>query len=186
MLTLILAAVLAIGAPCGPDSAVQDAPQSGPGVVRTFFSIRSAKPDAGVPAELAKSFEGYEDGPLSSLEYDLDGDGQTEKFILYKGSGLSRGNQWLVFSVKDNTVLGLLTGTMIFVIDEPGGGFPRLESYWRQGGEMAIVFEYAFSGGRYTRQASRSLSTVEISEYFRGKPPVDPDKELVNIGRTGG
>lgn len=186
MLALILAAILALGVPCGLGAVGQEAPQAAAGVVRTFFSVRSAKPDAAVPAELTKSFEGYKGGPLSSLEYDLDGDGQAEKFVLYKGSGLARGNQWIVFSVKDNTLLGLLTGTMIFVIDGPDGGFPRLESYWRQGGDMAIVFEYAFTDGRYTRQASRSLSPVEISEYFRGKPPVDPDKELVKTERTGG
>jgi len=181
MSSFLLMAVLALGAMDGPAALAQETYGAVLAPFRTFFSVRSAKPDSTIPESLAMLFENYDGGPLQSLEYDLDGDGSPEKFILNTRMELSSGSQWLIYRRRTNSVLGLITGSMVFVLNESDQGFPRLETYWRQGGEMAVVFEYSFDDGKYSRQASRSLTPAEISEYFAKKPSLDVDKELSEI-----
>lgn len=180
MPALLILAMLAAGAAAGTPAFAQEAKDqsAAPPGVKVFFSVRSAKPDAAIPEEVAKNFDNYKGEPLESLEYDLDGDGQPEKFILDRKLSLSSGNQWLIYSEKNSAVIGLITGTLVFVLDQTDNGMPRLETFWRQGGDMAVVFDYSFGTARYTRQSSRSLTLLEIGEYFRTKPPVDKDSEL--------
>jgi hypothetical protein len=115
------------------------------------------------------------------VTFDLKGDGTEFKFYLSAVSSKSGGNQWLVWDSSAKTTRGLIVGSMIFVGRETDDGFPRLETFWQQGGEMAVVFNYTYTRGKYGRTNSRSLSVPEIDEYFRTKPPIDLDKELVEI-----
>ena len=152
-----------------------------PGAVRTFFTARSAKPDDDLPEEARKEFEEDDGRPLRSVAFDLKGDGTEFRFYLSSVPSKSGGNQWLVWDPASNALRGLIVGSIIFVGRETADGFPRLETFWRQGGEMAVVFNYAYARGKYGRVDSRSLSVPEINEYFRTKPPIDLDKELVEI-----
>jgi hypothetical protein len=152
-----------------------------PGAVRTFFTARSAKPDDSLPEEARRDFEDDDGRPLRSVTFDLKGDGTEFKFYLSAVQSKSGGNQWLVWDSAASVIRGLLVGSMIFVGRESDDGFPRLETYWRQGGEMAVVFNYAYARGKYVRTSSRSLTVPEINDYFRTKPPIDLDKELVEI-----
>lgn len=149
--------------------------------LRTFFSVRSAQPDETVPNILREEFEKDEGGPLRSVSIDLDGDGRPEKFILSSRPTSGGGYQWLVYDPVRDVALGVIIGAIIFVGRETDGGYPRLETYWKQGGDMSVVFRYAFDKTRYGRTATRALTLWETSEFFRGKPSLDLERELVEI-----
>jgi len=175
-LLLLLTSALAPGHQETPPQAAQ-----APGAVRTFFSARSAKADDELPEEARKEFENDDGRPLRSVAFDLKGDGTEFRFYLSSVPSKSGGNQWLVWDPAANALRGLIVGSIIFVGRETDDGFPRLETFWRQGGEMAVVFNYQYARGKYSRVDSRSLSVPEINDYFRTKPSIDLDKELVEI-----
>lgn len=154
--------------------------------LKTFFSVRSAATDSSIPERLIQEQKIEQPGPLKSVEYDLNGDGAKEKFILLPTSSISEGYPWLIYNQKSGTTLGNINGSLVFIYNETDDGLPRLETYWKQGGEMAVVFYYVFSGGKYTRLNSRSLSVSEIADYFRQKPPLDLDREFIEIKQFGG
>lgn len=149
--------------------------------IRTFFSVRSAQPDDTVPEILREQFEKDEGEPLRSVPIDLNGDGTPEKLVLSAAPSQSGGYQWLVFDVKNGTGRGLIIGTLIFVGRETDNGYARLETYWKQGGDMSVVSRYAFDRTRYGRTGTRALTLWEASEYFRAKGPLDLERELVEI-----
>jgi hypothetical protein len=149
--------------------------------MRTFFSVRSATTDSTVPAELREQFEKDDGSPLSSVAIDLDGDGKAEKFVLCGVPSASGGYQWLVFDPSRGSGRGIVIGTIIFVGRETDGGYPRLETYWKQGGDMSVVSRYTFVNGRYVRSDSRALSLWQASEFFRAKGPLDLERELAEI-----
>ena len=72
--------------------------------------------------------------------------------------------------------LGLFA--IIFIGRDTDAGYPRLETYWKQGGDMSVVFRYAFDKSRYGRTATRALTLWETSEFFRGKPPLDLERDV--------
>ncbi len=151
-----------------------------------FFTVRSAKPDdtlGGIDRDL---FENDKGGPFKSVAVDLRGDGKEVKFVLDSELSDSKGLQWLIWDPARGAALGLVIGTIIFIERETDEGFPRLETYWKQGEDMAVVFDYSYSRGKYVRVDSRSLTVPDISDYFRAKPPLDPDKELVEIKEDHG
>jgi hypothetical protein len=152
-----------------------------PGTIRTFFTVRSAKPDDALSEETRQEFEDDDGRPLRSVAIDLNGDGREEKFFLSSVPSKSGGSQWLIWDPAANTIRGLVVGSIIFVERDADEGFSRLETFWKQGGDMSVVFNYSFSRGKYARVNSRSLTVPEISEYFLMKPPIDLDKELVEI-----
>jgi hypothetical protein len=174
----LLALVVAVS---GHVSGLQDQTSPPAGSLRTFFSVRSARIDETLGADVRKQFEDDDGSPLRSVDIDLDGDGKPEKFVLDNAPASSGGSQWLVWDPVRRAAKGLVIGAIIFVGRESDDGFPRLETFWRQGGDMAVVFDYVYSRGRYVRVKSRSLTVPEIDEYFRSKPPLDFDKELVEI-----
>jgi hypothetical protein len=183
-LPLALALALALVLPAAALIAAAQAQAPAPGgafPVRTFFSVRSAQPDDSVPDVLREQFEKDDGSPLKSVTIDLDGDGVAEKLVLCGVPAGNGGYQWLVYDVKNGTGRGLIVGTLIFVGRETDKGYPRLETYWKQGGDMSVVSRYAFDETRYGRTATRALTLWETSEYFRAKGPLDPDKELVEI-----
>ncbi len=148
---------------------------------RTFFSVRSAQSDDAIPEVLREQFEKDDGSPLRSVAIDLNGDGTPEKFVLCGVPAQSGGPQWLVYDVKNGTGRGLIVGTLIFIGRDADNGYPRLETYWRQGGDMSVVSRYAFDRTRYGRTATRALTLWEASEYFRAKGPLDFERELVEI-----
>jgi hypothetical protein len=163
-------------------AASQETPPTPPaGAVRTFFTTRSAKPDDSLPEEAREEFEDDDGRPLQAVAIDLNGDGAEEKLFLSGVPSKSGGRQWLVWDTAANAARGLIIGTIIFVERDADDGFARLESYWKQGPEMSVVFDYALTRGKYGRVNSRSLTVPEIDEYFRTKPPIDLDKELAAI-----
>jgi hypothetical protein len=149
--------------------------------MRTFFSVRSAVTDNTIPAALREQFEKDDGSPLRSVAIDLDGDGKDEKFVLCGVPSAAGGYQWLVDDQARGTGRGIVIGALIFVGRETDGGYPRLETYWKQGGNMSVVSRYAFVNGRYVRSDSRALSLWEASEFFRAKGPLDLERELVEI-----
>jgi hypothetical protein len=159
----------------------QEAPGQPAGTIRAFFTARSAKADDTLPEEARNGFEDDDGRPLRAVVFDLKGDGKDEKFFLSGVPSKSGGSQWIVWDEAANTARGLIIGSIIFVGRETDEGFPRLETYWKQGGDMSVVFNYTFSRGKYVRVNSRSLTVPEINEYFRTKPPIDLDKELAEI-----
>jgi hypothetical protein len=165
-------------------TAAPQAPKTAPGgafPVRTFFSVRSAQPDDTVPDVLREQFEKDDGSPLKSVAIDLDGDGVAEKLVLCGVPAGNGGYQWLVYDVKNGTGRGIIVGTLIFVGRETDKGYPRLETYWKQGGDMSVVSRYAFDETRYGRTATKAMTLWETSEYFRAKGPLDQEKELVEI-----
>jgi hypothetical protein len=175
---LLAVPALAVLAGPGPGQTGSPVPEF---PMRTFFTVRSAVPDASIPETVREEFEKDDGSPLKSVTVDLDGDGRPEKFVLCGVPAPSGGYQWLVFDPVAATVRGGLVGTIFFVGRETDGGYPRLETYWKQGGEMSIVSRYAFARGRYSRTATRALTLWEASEYFRAKGPLDLDRELVDV-----
>jgi len=149
--------------------------------IRTFFSVRSARPDATIPAILREQFEKDDGSPLKSVPVDLDGDGKDEKFVLCGVPTPAGAYQWLVFDPVRGVGKGVVAGAIIFVGRESDGGYPRLETYWKQGGDMSVVYRYTYAKGRYARSGTRALSLWETSEFFRAKPPLDLDRELAEI-----
>jgi hypothetical protein len=149
--------------------------------LRTFFSVRSAQLDDSIPNVLREQFEKDEGGPLRSVSLDLDGDGRAEKFILSSKPTPGGGYQWLVYDPAKGVGRGIVVGAIIFIGRETDGDYPRLETYWKQGGDMSVVFRYAFDKTRYRRTATRALTLWETSEFFRGKPPLDLERELLEI-----
>jgi len=149
--------------------------------MRTFFSVRSAIPDSAVPAVLREQFEKDDGGPLRSVAIDLNGDGREEKFVLCGVPSAAGGYQWLVFDQVRGVGRGIIIGALIFVGRETDGGYPRLETYWKQGGDMSVVSRYTFAGGRYVRSETRALTLWEASEFFRAKGPLDLERELAEI-----
>jgi hypothetical protein len=149
--------------------------------MRTFFSVRSARPDETIPPILREQFEKDDGSPLRSVPVDLDGDGKEEKFVLCGVPAGSGGYQWLVYDPARGVGRGVVVGAIIFVGRETDSGYPRLETYWKQGGDMSIVFRYTFAKGHYGRSGTRALSLWETSEYFRAKPPLDFERELAEI-----
>lgn len=178
---LVLGLLALAAALPGPISGIQEEPATPAGSLRTFFSVRSARLDETLGDDIRKLFEDDDGGPLRSVDIDLDGDGKPEKFVLDNAPSSSGGNQWLVWDPVKRLARGLIVGAIIFVERETDDGFPRLETYWRQGSDMGVVFDYSYSRGRYIRGKSRSLTVPEIDDYFRTKPPLDLDKELVEI-----
>lgn len=183
ILLFLAAALLAVQAPVAPSG--RPAGQAGSPVpefpMRTFFTVRSAVPDASIPDTVREEFEKDDGSPLKSVTVDLDGDGRPEKVVLCGVPAPSGGYQWLVFDPAAAVVRGGLVGTIFFVGRETDDGYARLETYWKQGGEMSIVTRYAFARGRYGRTATRALTLWEASEYFRAKGPLDLDRELQDI-----
>ena len=149
--------------------------------MRTFFSVRSAQPDDTIPDKLREQFEKDDGSPLRSVSVDLNGDGTPEKFVLCGVPAQSGGYQWLIYDVKNATGRGIVIGTLIFVGRDADNGYARLETYWRQGGDMSVVSHYAFERTRYGRTVTKALSLWEASEYFRAKGPLDLERELVEI-----
>lgn len=154
---------------------------AGEPVLRTFFSVRSAQPDDSLPVDLRGEFEKDEGGPLRSVVIDLDGDGAAEKLFLSSTLSASGGFQWLIYDVKNGVSRGVIVGTIIFVESRVDRGWPRLETYWRQGGDMSVVFRYIFDVSRYGRVETKVLTLAETSAYFLTKPPLDLERELVEI-----
>jgi hypothetical protein len=149
--------------------------------LRTFFSVRSAQLDDTIPDILREQFEKDEGGPLRSVSIDLDGDGRAEKIILSSAPTSGGGYQWLVYDPFRGVGRGVVVGAIIFVGRETDSAYPRLETYWKQGGDMSVVFRYAYAKGRYGRTGTRALTLWETSEFFRAKPPLDLEGELVEI-----
>jgi hypothetical protein len=176
ILTLAAAAGFAVLAARGQAPALQ-----GEFPLRTFFSVRSAQPDDTVPEVLREQFEKDDGSPLRSVAIDLNDDGTPEKLVLCGVPAQSGGYQWLVYDVKNGTGRGVVIGTLVFVGSETDNGYARLETYWKQGGDMSIVSRYAFDRTRYGRTGTKALSLWEASEYFRAKGPLDPERELVEI-----
>jgi hypothetical protein len=176
-LAIVLISLLGLALASGS----QEAPDQPSGSIRTFFTARSAKPDDTLSEGARQQFEDDDGRPLRAVALDLNGDGKEEKFFLSGIPSKSGGSQWLVWDSAASAVRGLIVGSIIFVGRETDEGFPRLETYWKQGGDMSVVFDYAFSRGKYARVNSRSLTVPEINEYFRTKPPIDLDKELAEI-----
>lgn len=176
-LAVAVFAGLVLGVPSGGQI---DAPPADP-LMRTFFSVRSARPDNTLPAVLRGQFEKDDGTPLKSVPIDLDGDGKEEKFVLCGAPSAAGGYQWLVFDPARGVGRGVVIGTIIFIGRESDGGYPGLETYWKQGGDMSVVFRYTYARGRYGRSGTRALTLWETSEYFRAKPPLDLDRELAEI-----
>jgi hypothetical protein len=175
MLSVLAAGVIAL-----PSHGQTTAPQAG-FPMRTFFSVRSAVTDNSVPATLREQFEKDDGSPLRSVAIDLNGDGKDEKFVLCGVPSAAGGYQWLVYDQAQGTGRGIVIGAIIFVGRETGDGYPRLETYWKQGGDMSVVSRYALVNGRYVRSDSRALSLWEASEFFRAKGPLDLERELAEI-----
>jgi hypothetical protein len=181
LMRLFLAmAVLSCLAP-GPPAAGQIPGAAAESSLRTFFTVRSARPDDTLPPEFRKEFEADDGSPLRSVAIDLDGDGNLEKFFLCGVIAANGGSQWLVFDPARNAARGIVIGTIIFVSRESDNGYPRLETYWEQGGDMSVVFDYRYGRAHYGRVTTRALTLWETSEYFRQKPPLDLEQELVEI-----
>jgi hypothetical protein len=149
--------------------------------LRTFFTVRSAQPDETLPPEVRKEFEKDDGSPLKSVAVDLDGNGKEEKFVLCGVLSAAGGPQWLIYDPATGASRGVIVGTIVFIGQESDDGNPKLETYWRQGGAMSVVFRYKYARGRYGRVGTRAMTLWETSEYFRAKPPLDLDKELVEI-----
>jgi hypothetical protein len=184
-------AVLSL-APAG--AAVRQDGQTAPAgelTYRTFFTLRSAKPEADVPASVRedldrlwkekqardkKATEAGQPSPaathaLQAVSWDLEGDGQPEKF--YAGDpAAASGTVWIIFSPARRAVLGSITGSVVFVARETDEGWPRLETYMKTNAQTAVVSEYSFGRTRYAKTRSRVLSLPEIDDYFRLKPPL--------------
>lgn len=178
---LTLASAVLAFSPAGFPSGAQYPAPAGDLPLRTFFSVRSARPDDTVPDVWREQFEKDDGSPLRSVAVDLDGDGKDEKFVLCGVQTESGAYQWLVYDPARDAARGVVAGAIVFVGRETDGGLPRLETYWKQGGDMSIVYRYAFSKGRYVRTGTRALTLWEASEYFRAKPPLDLDRELAEI-----
>ncbi len=176
-----LAPVLLAGLLLQPASDGQIAAPTDDFPLRTFFSVRSAQLDDSIPGILREQFEKDEGGPLRSVSVDLDGDGRAEKFVLSNKPTSGGGYQWLVYDPARGVGRGIVVGAIIFIGRETDGCYPRLETYWKQGGDMSIVFRYAYDKGRYGRTGTRALTLWETSEFFRAKPPLDLERELVEI-----
>ncbi len=149
--------------------------------LRTFFTVRSARPDDKLPPEIRKEFENDDGSPLRSVAVDLDGNGKEEKFVLCGVPSAAGGPQWLVYDPATGAARGIVVGTIVFIGLESDDAYPKLETYWKQGGAMSVVFRYKYARGRYGRVGTRAMTLWETSEYFRAKPPLDLDKELVEI-----
>ena len=149
--------------------------------LKTFFTVRSARPDATLPPTLRREFDKDDGRPLKAVAIDLDGNGKEEKFVLCAAPSAGGGYQWLVFDPARGVSRGVVVGTIVFISRESNDGYPKLETYWKQGGDMSVVFGYKYARGRYSRDDTRALTLWETSEYFRAKPPLDLDKELVEI-----
>ena len=149
--------------------------------LRTFFTVRSAQKDDTLPPEIREEFEKDDGSPLRSVAVDLDGDGKEEKFVLCGVPSAAGGHQWLVFDPARGAARGIVVGTIVFIGRESDEGYPRLETYWKQGGAMSVVFRYKYARGRYGRVDTRAMTLWETSEYFRAKPALDLDQELVEI-----
>jgi len=162
-------------------SGAQETPVQSSGTLKMFFTARSSKADDDLPEWARDQFEDDDGRPLRAVGVDLRGDGQEFKFYLSSVPSKSGGYQWLIWDPATKATRGLIVGSIIFIDRETDDGFPRLETYWRQGGEMSVVFNYTFTRGKYARTSSRSLTVPEINEYFRTKPPIDLDQELVEI-----
>ena len=175
---LALLALAAAALPSGGQTAGR--PDDFP--VRTFFTVRSAKPDDTVPAVLREQFEKDDGSPLRSVPIDLDGDGKEEKLVLCGVPTSVGGYQWLVYDPARGVGRGIVVGAVILVGRLADGGYPRLETCWRQGGDMSVVSRYAFAKGRYARTESRALTLWETSEYFKARPPLDLERELAELG----
>lgn len=176
-LAAMIAPFMVLALPAG----LQETPAQPTGMIRTFFTAHSAKPDDSLSEDARKEFDDDDGRPLKAVALDLNGDGRDEKFFLSSVPSKSGGSQWLIWDPAAHAVRGVIVGSIIFVERDTDGGFARLETYWRQGGDMSVVFNYSFSRTRYIRVDSRSLTVPEIDEYFRTKPPIDLDKELVEI-----
>jgi hypothetical protein len=149
--------------------------------LKMFFTVRSARPDATLPPELRKEFDKDDGGPLKAVAIDLDGDGKEEKFVLCGVPAATGGYQWLVFDPAQGVSRGVVIGSIVFIGREADNGYPRLETYWKQGGDMSLVFRYTYARGQYGRVGTRALTLWETSEFFRQKPPLDLDQELAEI-----
>jgi hypothetical protein len=149
--------------------------------LKTFFTVRSAQPDDTLPPEIRKEFEKDDESPLRSVTIDLDGNGKEEKFVLCGVPSTAGGPQWLVYDPATGAARGIVVGTIVFISRESDDGYPKLETYWRQGGAMSVVFRYKYARGRYGRVGTQAMTLWETSEYFRAKPPLDLDQELVEI-----
>ncbi len=149
--------------------------------MRTFFSVRSARPDDTIPAVLRGQFEKDDGSPLKSVPIDLDGDGKEEKAVLCGVPTSVGGYQWLVYDPARGVGRGVVVGAVVFVGRLADGGWPRLETVWKQGGDMSVVSRYAYARGRYSRTETRALTLWETSEYFRAKPPLDLERELAEL-----
>jgi len=152
-----------------------------PSSLKTFFTVRSAQPDETLPPEVRKEFEKDDGSPLKSVAVDLDGNGKEEKFVLCGVPSAAGGPQWLVYDPATGASRGVIVGTIVFIGRESDDGYPKIETYWKQGGAMSVVFRYKYARGRYGRVGTQAMTLWETSEYFRAKPTLDLDKELVEI-----
>jgi hypothetical protein len=177
LLTLAVFSCLALNLPSGGQVPAPAADTS----LRTFFTVRSAQKDDTLPPEIRKEFDKDDGSPLRSVAFDLDGDGKEEKFVLCGVPSEAGGHRWLVYDPARGAARGIVVGTIVFIGRESDNGYPKLETYWKQGGDMSVVFRYQYARGRYGRSDTRAMTLWETSEYFRAKPPLDLDKELVEI-----
>ncbi|MCK7479422.1 MAG: hypothetical protein M0C28_20290 [Candidatus Moduliflexus flocculans] len=77
--------------------------------------MRSARPDATIPAILREQFEKDDGSPLKSVPVDLDGDGKDEKFVLCGVPTAAGAYQWLVYDPVRDVGQGVVVGAIIFV-----------------------------------------------------------------------
>jgi hypothetical protein len=136
-----------------------------------LFTRESSRPDTTLNEEIRQEWPDDDGSVLSSIPYDLNQDGRKEKFVcnFLCGSG---GCNWVIWDPSTRRSLGIVDGSVIYIHRRKRGGYPILETFWRLGGDQALVYYYEFSKGKYKRTEKISLSGGEINAYFSKRPSV--------------
>ncbi|GEM_PF-3332765 len=140
---------------------------------RIFFTTDSAKIDT------VKSKDGNFTSVTYTVSLDLNGDQKAEKFEADEVNCGTGGCLWTIYDGKTKKEIGNIEGEFVYILKEKKNGFPLVETYWRNGGDAAIVHYYAFGSTGYAEIKSNDLNEKEMDEYFESKPQMsDEFKEL--------
>jgi len=107
--------------------------------------------------------------PLKSIAFDLNEDGNKEKFIPNDCLCGTGGCPWIIYDVNKQKLLGKISGGVIYINQKKINGYHEIETYLRNGADGGSVMVYEYTNGKFVLKKSAILNNKESQIYFQKK-----------------
>jgi len=137
------------------------------------FELSDAKIDSSLKENIRIYFADDDSSyVLKSIEFDMNNDGNREKFIPNEFLCGSGGCPWLIYDPKNRRVIGKIFGKVIYINAEKVNDYYAIEVYSRYDGTRGKVDFCEYSEGNYKILNSIELNDEEIDKYLSLKKSI--------------